>query len=280
MLPPGSRRGLLSFEDINDISILYVPNILSVSGLYDAVVAQCEKLRDRFAIIEVSKGTQNPNIITKCGMDTKYAALYCPWIKIIDPASCSEILVPPGGHIAGIYARSDAEVGVHKAPANEVVLGAEGLEYVFSKSIQDTLNSIGVNCIREFTARGIRVWGARTLSNDPLWKYANIRRLFIFLEKSIENGTQWVVFEPNNEKLWAKVKQTISNFLTTVWKSGALMGTTPQDAFFVKCDRTTMTQDDIDNGRLIVVIGVAPLKPAEFVIFRIAQWQGGSGATE
>jgi phage tail sheath protein FI len=280
MLPPGSRRGLLSFEDIKDISILYVPNILSVSGLYDAVVAQCEKLRGRFAIIEVSKGTQNPNITTKCGMDTKYAALYCPWIKIKNPVSSSEILVTPGGHIAGIYARSDAEVGVHKAPANQVVLGAEGLEYVFSKSIQDTLNSIGVNCIREFTGRGIRVWGARTLSNDPLWKYVNIRRLFIFLEKSIENGTQWVVFEPNNEKLWAKVKQTISNFLTTVWKSGALMGTTPQEAFFVKCDRTTMTQDDIDNGRLIVVIGVAPLKPAEFVIFRIAQWQGGSGTTK
>ena len=279
-LPHGIRRGLLSFEDIDDISILYVPNMLSVSGLAKAVIAQCEKLRYRFAIIDVPKGTQNPSTTTKCGMDTKYAALYCPWIKIRDSVSCSEILVPPGGQIAGIYSRSDTERGVHKAPSNQVVLGAEGLEYVFSKSVQDNLDSIGVNCIREFTGRGIRVWGARTLSNDPLWKYVNVRRLFIFLEKSIEKGTRWVVFEPNNEKLWAKVNQTISNFLITVWKSGALMGTNSQEAFFIKCDRTTMTQDDIDNGRLIVIIGVAPLKPAEFVIFRIGQWRGGSSATE
>jgi len=279
-LSPGSRRGLLSFEDIDDISILYIPNMLSISGLVDAVIAQCEKLRYRFAIIDDSKGTQNPSVTTKCGMDTKFGALYCPWIKIIDPVSGSEILVPPGGHIAGIYARSDAEVGVHKAPANQVVLGAEGLEYVFSQNVQDTLDSIGVNSIRELPNRGITVGGARTLSSDSLWKYVNVRRLFIFLEKSIENGTQWVVFEPNNEKLWTKVKQTISQFLTTVWNSGALMETTPQEAFFVKCNRTTMTQDNIDNGRLIVVIGVAPIKPAEFVIFRIAQWQGGSAVTE
>lgn len=279
-LTAGCKRGLLSFEDIGDISILYIPNMLGISGLHEALIAQCEKLRYRFAIIDAPKGTQNPSIITKCGMSTKYAALYCPWIKIIDPLSSSEILVPPGGHIAGIYARSDMEKGVHKAPANLVVLGAEGLEYVFGKSVQDAIDSIGVNCIREFLGRGIRVWGAKTLSSDTLWKYVNVRRLFIFLEKSIENGTQWVVFEPNNEKLWAKVKQTISNFLATVWESGALMGATPKEAFFVTCDRTTMTQNDIDNGKLIVVIGVAPLKPAEFVIFRIAQWQGGSAVTE
>jgi len=137
-----------------------------------------------------------------------------------------------------------------------------------------------VNCIRAFPGRGIRVWGARTTSSDPLWKYINVRRLFLFLEESIEESTQWVVFEPNNEKLWARVRQTINQFLTRVWKDGALMGTTPEEAFFVKCDRTTMTQDDLDNGRLIVIIGVAPAKPAEFVIFRIAQWAGGSAATE
>jgi len=279
-LPLGNKRGLLSFEAISDISILYVPDMLSVSGLPDSVIAQCEKLRYRFAIIDVPNGTQNPSITTKCGLYTKYAALYCPWIKIIDPVSSSEILVPPGGHIAGIYARSDAQIGVNRAPSNQIVLGAVGLEYVFNKKIQDTLNSIGINCLRESVGKGIQVWGARTLSDDPLWKYVNVRRLFIFIEKSIENGTQWAVFEPNNEKLWAKVNQTISQFLATVWTSGALMGTTPQEAFFVRCDRTTMTQDDIDNGRLIVVIGVAPLKPAEFVIFRIGQWLGGSAVTE
>ena len=273
-LPPGSRRGLLSFEDINDISILYIPNIMSISGLYDALIAQCEKLRYRFAIIDDPKGTRNPSVTTKCGMDTKYAALYAPWIKITDPISHNQILVPPGGHIAGIYARCDEERGVHKPPANQVIKGAEDLEYIFSQSEQDTLDAIGVNSIRELPGRGIRVWGARTLTSESLWKYVNVSRLFMFLEKSIENGTQWVVFEPNDEKLWAKVKQTISQFLTSVWKTGALMGTTPKEAFFVECDRTTMTQDDIDNGKLIMVIGVAPLKPAEFVIFRIGQWQG------
>ena len=281
-LPSGSRRGLLGFEDIDDISILYVPNVQSISGLSEAVIAQCEKLRDRFAIMEVPIGNSTTSLImsTRATMETKYAALYCPWLKIIDPVSGSEILVPPGGFIAGIYARSDAEVGVHKAPANEVVIGALSLEYAFSKGVQEILDPAGVNCIREFAGRGIRVWGARTLSSDSLWKYVNVRRLFIFIEKSIENGTRWVVFEPNNEKLWARMKQTISQFLITVWKSGGLMGTTPEEAFFVKCDRTTMTQDDIDNGKLVVVIGVAPLKPAEFVTFRIAQWQGGSAATE
>jgi uncharacterized protein len=194
------------------------------------------------------------------------------WVKIIDPASGSEILVPPGGHVAVIYAGSDMETGVHKAPANLVVLGATGLEYVFSRSVQDVLGSVGFNSIRELTGRSIRVWGTTTLGYDPLWKYVNIRRFFKFLEKSIEDGTQWAVFEPNNEALWAKVNQTISQFLTSVWKTDALMGTNTREAFFVKCDRTIMTQDDFDHGRLILVMGVAPLKPAEFVIFRIGQY--------
>jgi phage tail sheath protein FI len=273
----GQKKGLTSFEDIDSISIVYIPNIASIPGLFDDLISHCEKLKDRFAIVDVAKGTPNPT--TKPG-DTKYAAFYCPWIKIMDPQTSLEISVPPGGYVAGIYARSDNERGVHKAPANEVVTGADDVEYAFDKAIQDTLNPKGMNCIRAFTGRGIRVWGARTISSDPLWKYINVRRLFIYLEKSIGNGTQWVVFEPNNEKLWARVKQAITQFLTTVWKSGALMGKTPEEAFFVKCDRSTMTQDDIDNGRLIVIIGVAPTKPAEFVIFRIAQWQGGSAATE
>jgi uncharacterized protein len=188
--------------------------------------------------------------------------------------------LPPGGYVAGIYARSDTERGVHKAPANEVVLGASDVEFQISKGEQDVLNPKGVNVIRSFPGRGIRVWGARTLSSNSLWKYINVRRLFIFIEASVEKGTQWVVFEPNDDRLWARVRATINQFLTGVWRSGALMGTTPEEAFFVKCDRSTMTQDDIDNGRLVCVIGIAPVKPAEFVVFRIAQWQGGSVATE
>ena len=274
---PGHKKGLSGLAEIDDISILYAPSAASTIGLDNALISQCETLKDRFAVLEVAKGNPAPS---KPNQDTKYAAFYCPWIEITDPPTGRSLTIPPGGHVAGIYARSDTERGVHKAPANEVIEGANGVEYQFDKGMQDTLNPQGVNCIRSFIGRGIRVWGARTLSSDSLWKYINVRRLFIYLEKSIEKGTQWVVFEPNNEKLWAQVKQTISQFLTTVWKRGALMGTTPQEAFFVKCDRTTMTQDDIDNGRLIVLIGVAPIKPAEFVIFRIAQWQGGSAATE
>jgi len=175
---------------------------------------------------------------------------------------------------------SDAERGVHKAPANETVRGAAALEFQITKGEQDVLNPRGVNVIRAFPGRGIRIWGARTLSSDALWKYINVRRLFIYLEESIDEGTQWVVFEPNNEKLWVRVIATVTAFLTRVWRDGALMGTTPEEAFIVKCDRTTMTQNDIDNGRLICIIGVAPVKPAEFVTFRIAQWAGGSSVTE
>jgi phage tail sheath protein FI len=224
--------------------------------------------------------TADANTAAKVGVESSYSALYCPWIRIRDPVSNLEILVPPGGQVAGIYARSDSEKGVHKAPANEVVIGADKIEYSFNESVQNALDFKGINCIREFPGRGIRVWGAKTLSPDLIWKYINVRRLFIFLEKSIEKGTRWVVFEPNNEKLWASLKQTLTEFLTTIWKTGALMGETPQKAFFVKCDRTTMTQEDIDNGRLTMVIGVAPMKPAEFVIFRVSQWQNGSLITE
>jgi phage tail sheath protein FI len=272
---PGQKKGLTAFEEIDEISIVYSPNSQALTGLTDALIDHCELLKDRFAIIDSAKGP-NP---TK-PRDTKYAAFYYPWVKIVDPETSALLSIPPGGYVAGIYARTDAERGVHKAPANEIVRGANSLEFTISKGEQDMLNPQGINCIRAFGGRGIRVWGARTMSSDALWKYINVRRLFLFLEESIEEGTQWVVFEPNDEKLWARVKQTIVQFLTRVWKDGALMGTTPEEAFFVKCDRTTMTQDDIDNGRLIVLIGVAPVKPAEFVIFRIAQWPGGSSTTE
>ena len=204
-------------------------------------------------------------------LDTKYAALYYPWVEVRDPSVKRNVMVGPSGHMAGLYARVDVERGVHKAPANEVIRGITKIAQDVTKREQDMLNPKGINALRAFPGRGNRVWGARTISSDSSWKYINVRRLFIFVEESIDEGTQWVVFEPNDEPLWARVRQTITNFLTSVWRTGALQGTKADEAFFVKCDRSTMTQDDIDNGRLICVIGIAPVKPAEFVIFRIQQ---------
>jgi phage tail sheath protein FI len=282
-LNPGGRQGLLALDDIDEVAILYAPNASSIAGLPGALIGACEGLKDRFAVIDAPRGVSDMSVAALKPRDTiptMYAAYYYPWIKVYDPLTKLYKPVPPGGHVAGIYARSDIERGVHKAPANEKVKGARYLEFQITKGEQDILNPRGVNCIRAFPGRGIRVWGARTLSSNTLWKYINVRRLFIFIEESIEEGTQWVVFEPNDEKLWARMKQTITQFLTGVWKGGALMGSTPEEAFFVKCDRSTMTQNDIDNGRIICIIGIAPVKPAEFVIFRIAQWQGGSAVTE
>jgi uncharacterized protein len=206
--------------------------------------------------------------------DSKYAALYYPWIKVAGDNG-SPIMIPPSGHMAGVWARNDNERGVHKAPANEVVRGVLEVETPITKGEQDTLNPIGVNCIRTFTGRGIRVWGARTLSSDPAWRYINVRRLFNYVEKSIENGTQWVVFEPNDPDLWHRVRRDVTAFLTGVWRDGMLFGLSPDQAFFVKCDEELNPPDVRDRGQLIVDIGIAPVKPAEFVIFRLSQWAGG-----
>jgi phage tail sheath protein FI len=285
---PGERTGLSALAALDDISILCAPDDQSVNGLADAVVQQCERLADRFAIVNaraedcVNVPELEPSFEAdgkKTRIDSKYAAFYAPSIKIVDAATGRVRTIPPGGHVAGVYARSDIERGVWKAPANEVVRGAVGLAPDYSTGEQEILNPRGVNCIRALPGRGIRVWGARTTSSDPLWRYVNVRRLFLYIEESIDQGTQWVVFEPNDQKLWARVRQTVSDFLTTVWRSGALMGVTADEAFFVKCDETTMTQNDLMTGRLIVLIGVAPVRPAEFVIFRIAQWTRGAGET-
>jgi len=271
------RRGLTAFNEIDEIAILYSPDSYFTPNLTERLISHCERLKDRFVIIDSRRGLSDPDGVNpRNDRPTLYGAFYYPWLKVYNPITKLDKTVPPGGHVAGIYARSDIERGVHKAPANEVVRGATDVEFRITKGEQDILNPRGVNCIRAFSGRGIRVWGARTLSSNTLWKYVNVRRLFIFIEESIDEGTQWVVFEPNNEQLWARVKQTITQFLTTVWRTGALMGMTADEAFFVKCDRTTMTQDDIDNGRLIVLIGISPTKPAEFVIFRIAQWTAGA----
>lgn len=268
------KTGLAGFEKVEDISIVYVPNAQTVLGLADALIDHCEQLKDRFVIFDSLKG-QTPSSLTK-PRSTTYAALYYPWINVINPVTASTHLVPPGGHIAGIYARTDFERGVYRAPVNQVVQGVVSLERVITKSEQDRLNIQGINCIRDFVGRGIIVWGARTLSSDPEWKYINVRRLLMYLQKSIRKGIQWTFFESNNEITWAKVRQNITNFLTQTWRDGALRGTKPEEAFFVKCDNTTMTQNDLENNRLITLIGVAPVKPAEFIIFRIIQPIGNS----
>ena len=216
-------------------------------------------------------------------LDSTRAALYHPWIEVLDPmqpraaeAPPARLVLPPSGFVTGIYARSDIERGVFKAPANEIVRGLTRFEININRARQDVLNPEGINALRFLEGRGNRVWGARTLSSDPEWKYVNVRRLFIYLEHSIDKATQWAVFEPNNERLWANIRHTVEDFLLVHWKAGALLGDKPEDAYFVRCDRTTMTQNDLDNGRMICLIGVAPTKPAEYVIFRIGQWTAES----
>jgi phage tail sheath protein FI len=270
----GKRTGIVALEDIDEVAICAVPGVWS-GTVESALITHCEQLKDRFAILDPQDDLDIEGIQAfRAPIDTRYAALYYPWLVVNDPSTSQFVEVPPSGHLAGIYARTDTERGVHKAPANTVIRGirlTDGIAQDVTKRHQDLLNPRGINALRFFPGLGQRVWGARTLSSDTSWKYINVRRLFLFLEESIDEGTQWVVFEPNDEPLWALVRQTVSNFLATVWRTGALAGTTADEAFFVHCDRSTMTDDDIANGRLICVIGVAPVFPAEFVIFRIQQ---------
>jgi len=279
---PGQRRGLAGLMTIREISLLAAPDEVVVPGLRDKVIEACDRSKDRFAIVSADLNVGDiANLHPP--RDTAFAAFYFPWVRASAPhTDTGHRLISSTGHISGIYARVDVERGVHKAPANEVVRGIvtndlspdeRPLEFPVGKREQDLLNPRGVNVIRDFRAegRGVRVFGARTMSSDATWKYVNVRRLFIFIEQSIDRGTQWAAFEPNDESTWSAIRTSIANFLRTVWRNGALMGTTQDEAFFIKCDRTTMTQDDIDKGRLICLIGAAPVKPAEFVIFRISQ---------
>jgi phage tail sheath protein FI len=233
-------------------------------------------LSSRFAVLDVPRESKTVTDIMKHRdiVDSDYCAMYHPWLRVYDPLDKKDTFIPPSGSVIGIYARSDNSRGVHKAPANEVVANCTGLYVNYNVGEQDLLNPKGVNLIRKFPGAGIRVWGARTASSKPLWRYINVRRLFIYLEESIKANTNWVVFEPNDEKLWSRVRRTIEIFLEGVWRSGALVGGSPADAFFVDIGPNTMSKDDIDNGRMICVIGVAPVKPAEFVIFRITQKTG------
>lgn len=268
----GKRTGIQSFVDNDVVSIIAAPGITE-PNVQLTLVAHCENLASRFAVLDIPKDAKKvQDVIAHRDMfDSDYAAMYHPWLQVFDSLDKKNIAIPPSGAMMGIYARSDNTRGVHKAPANEVVRACVGLDCQFNKGEQDILNPKGVNLIRSFPGQGIRVWGARTVSSNPSWKYVNVRRLFIFIEESIKANTSWAVFEPNDTALWVRVQRTISVFLTNLWRNGSLMGSAPEEAFFVNIGRDTMSQDDIDNGRLICIIGVAPVKPAEFVIFRITQ---------
>jgi phage tail sheath protein FI len=277
------KLGLKAFEDIEDISIvaapgstfdlenpLYRPQATTIVAL---LISHAERMRYRIAVLDAGNGQDISQVrALRATLDSKHAAFYYPWVRIFDPVTQQEIHLPPSGFVAGIYARNDINRAVYKAPANEVVTLAIGFEKTINKAQQEVLNPEGINCLRFFEGRGNRLWGARTISSDPEWKYVNLRRYFAYLERSIDVGTQWAVFEPNGPPLWANVRRTVSDFLFNEFVSGAFIGDRPERSYFVKCDRSTMTQNDIDNGRLVCLIGVAVVKPAEFVIFRVGQW--------
>lgn len=283
------RSGVEGLEIAEDVTMICVPDLMSayLSGALDragvkavqlAMIAHAERLADRMAIIDPLPDLSPQEVKrwreTESNFDSKFAALYYPWIKVMGPDG-KPIAVPPCGHIAGVWARNDSERGVHKAPANEVIRGVLEPALEITKGEQDTLNPSGINCIRTFTGRGVRIWGARTLSSDAAWRYISVRRLFNYVEKSIENGTQWVVFEPNDPSLWSQVRRDVSAFLTTVWRDGMLFGSTPAEAFYVKCDAELNPPEVRDQGRLVIEVGLAPVKPAEFVVFRFSQFAGG-----
>jgi phage tail sheath protein FI len=289
------RTGFGGLEALDEVTMVAAPDLMSVyqqgmigadevKAVQLAMISHCELMGDRVAVIDPLPGLTPQQVrewrVDQAGYDSKYAALYWPWLTVFDPATGQMTQVPPSGHIAGVWARSDDTRGVHKAPANEVVRGAVNVQSTLTKGEHDLLNPEGVNCIRSFPGRGIRVWGARTLSSDPAWRYLNVRRLFNFLEKSILTGTQWVVFEPNDLDLWQRIRRTVSAFLLRSWRDGALFGATPEEAFYVKCDSETNPPEVVEAGQVVCEIGVAPVKPAEFVIFRLAQFSGGTALTE
>jgi uncharacterized protein len=300
-----TRTGLGIFERFDNISIIAAPGYQDAAS-QSALLTHCEKLKDRVAVLDGPASVNNINSLTQpatvspstepsaratatappladvsCGppkSQSGYGASYYPWISVRDPLPPYKVVnVAPSGHIAGIYARTDSERGVHKAPANESIRGALGVSYQITRQEQETLNPNGVNCIRYFPGEGIQVYGARTTADSSSeWRYLNVRRLFIMIEASIARSTRWVVFEPNDRPLWKSIRRDVTAFLTLIWRQGALMGRTPEEAFFVQCDEETNTLEEIDAGRVVTVIGLAPVKPAEFVIFRIGQGVGGA----
>lgn len=278
----GYRTGLKQLEAVEDIAIVAAPGAtwryataaVEANAIVAQLIGHAERMRYRIAVLDSGDGQTVAEVRDmRARLDSKYAALYYPWVTVLDPVTRAEINLPPSGFVAGIYARNDITRAVWKAPANEVVTLATGFETLLNRAQQEVLNPLGVNCFRYFEGRGLRLWGARTISSDPEWKYVNLRRYFAYLERSIDIGTQWAVFEPNGRALWDNVRRTVEDFLLNEWMQGALLGDKPEKAFFVRCGfPATMTQNDLDNGRLVCLVGVAALRPAEFVIFRIGQW--------
>ena len=279
---PGNRTGIQAFIENEQVSMMAVPGI-TMPDVIVSLVSHCENMKNRFAVLDMpSDCVKTKELIEYREMiDSTYAAMYHPWIQNFDRSTQKSGFFPPSGAVMGVYARTDIARGVHKAPANETVM-CTGLSINYNKGEQDILNPTGINLIRSLPGQGIRVWGARTASSNSAFKYVNVRRLFIYVEESIKVNTNWVVFEPNDTTLWTRVNITISAFLDTLWRSGMLAGATPEESYFVEIGASTMTQDDIRNGRLICNIGIAPSRPAEFVIFRVTQYtaEAGSGSEE
>jgi phage tail sheath protein FI len=292
----GRGKGLDQLAAIDEIAMIVAPGRFDAAS-HDALLSSAEQLGDRIAILDGPERAEDVEQLIRAaqvstgddsgkaqpGMRPResergYGAFYFPWIRSRDAIDPEQIIsMPPSGHIAGICARVDAERGVHKAPANLSVRGALGVTQMLSKSEQDVLNPAGVNCIRSFSREGVLVWGARTLAPSASnWRYLNVRRLFNMVEESIQRSTRWVVFEPNDRPLWKSIRRDINAFLTILWQQGALMGATPEQAFFVKCDEETNTPEIIDAGQVVTIVGMAPVKPAEFVLFRIGQSAAGA----
>src|SRR5215210_5055109 len=285
------RQGMGGLAAVDEITIVCMPDIMTLAtngddtqirDLQGKMIAHCENAGDRMAIIDCPPDMLPQDILewrmNTAGYDSKFAALYYPWIEVMNPLTNQPMLVPPSGHVAGVWCRTDSTRGVHKAPANEIVMGSNGLGFQITHAEQGGLNKVGINCIRSFPGRGIRIWGARTLSSDPEWRYINVRRLFNYIAESIMEGTQWSVFEPNDERLWKQLEISASNFLRRVWSDGALFGSDPSQAYYVKCAAETNPPEVVEAGQVVCEIGIAPVKPAEFVIFRLSQFTGGAGA--
>jgi phage tail sheath protein FI len=267
---PGARTGINTFNDREDIGIVLAPGFTNPEA-HAVIVNHCETLDDRFAILDCPEELH-------AGLDTMYrprastnAAYYFPWVKAFDPVKKQNVYQPPSGFVAGIFSRVDHERGVHKAPANECVRATTGLKYSLTRAEQALLNPRGINLIRDFGDSGIKVYGARTLTDDPEWRYLNVRRLFLNVKQTIQKGTEWAVFEPNNEQLWGNLKRNIAAYLKTLFNEGMLAGTTPDEAFYVVCDKSNNPQESIDQGIVRVDIGIAPVKPAEFINIQIQQ---------
>lgn len=266
----GKKTGLCAFEPITDISLVCAPGVYEPAA-QDAILSHCEKMRFRVAVLDAPETLEKGIDTMPIPRDSTMGAYYFPWVKMYDPVLDADVFAPPSGGVAGIYGRVDSTRGVHKAPANEILRGAIGVKYNLTDAEQELLNPRGINCIREFSGRGIRVWGARTFSSNPEWRYINVRRLFCMVEQAIQAGTNWVVFEPNTRSLWKQITRNLTAFCLRIWKDGALFGDTPEEAFYVRCDDELNPPESIDAGYVVCEVGIAPAKPAEFVVFRISQ---------